>query len=414
MKHEPAPWLRSQRPEPCPPPPDRCAPACDDQLPIFSRVGRGIKGDDITAHVEERDGHIYLVVEQIDGATGEHTILIDRAIDGGYLEYEYNLNPFNDPSTFTLTFHYDHPDHELSWDWTTPAIPYMWHVDPETGEPVATGIIGSGVSSLFLKKTYDEWETPSDDDTPHTLTEASDVQEKLLYPLGWRRSSFNAPNVANPWTVNLSYGIGGDIDAPNLEDISKIIGVDPGFIERIIEERTVPLEITFGDDPVTGDPYNVKNYIDNLDEHIHEDMGFGDILVNDGDADTQTPKRNTIKKWLDWIISRLGFGDLINPGNNVTVKQYIDNGDDSLQDQIDALTAKYDQALADILNKIYSGSGTNTMDPDTGEITWGVASGNKIPIADINIWAGLTEGNASVYANALRSRSLSDNDITFK
>lgn len=408
MKHEPAPWLRSQRPEPCPPPPDRCAPACDDQLPIFSRVGRGIKGDDITAHVEERDGHIYLVVEQIDGATGEHTILIDRAIDGGYLEYEYNLNPFNDPATFTLTFHYDHPKHELNWDWTTPAIPYLWHVDPETGEPQATDIIGSGVSSFFIKKTYDEWATPTDAQTPHTVAEAADIQEKLLYPNGWRRSQFNAPDATDKWTVNLTYGIGGDIDAPNLEDIAKIIGMTPDNIEDLVE-REIPTQ----SDAIPSD-MNVKEYVDALDEHIHEDMGFGDILVNDGDADTQTPKRNTIKKWLDWIISRLGFGDLINPGNNITVKQYIDNGDDSLQDQIDALTAKYDQALADILNKIYSGSGTNIMDPDTGEITWGVASSNKIPIADINIWAGLTEGNASVYSNALRSRSLSDNDITFK
>lgn len=388
------------------------APDCDDQLPVFSRVGRGIKGDSVDVDlVVDEDGHTHLVVDLIDQADGHIIEHHDKIVDGGKLTYGYNLHPFNDPSTFTITFHYEHPseDPDLDWSWTTPEIPYMWSHEG------ADEVVGSGIASLFIRKKGEEWYRTGPDHlipTSHTATEAIPRQEKLIYPEGdtvaENRYYYNAPDPDDPekkWTVNLTYGISTeddptDIDVPSREDLSKIIGISPDNIEDLVNEETTPTD-TFPSG------VNVKEYIDALDDHIHEDMGFDDILVNDGDNDTQTPKRNTIKKWFDWLIDRLGFGDLINPGNNITVKQYID-------DQIDDLDAKYTQALGDILSKIYAGSGTNTMNPDTGAITWGVASANKIPIADLNVFTNTTSPSSSTYDNAIRSRSLSDNDIRFE
>lgn len=375
------------------PPDGPCAPNCDDQLPIISRVGRGLKGDDITAKlVTDEDGHIHLEIYQHDNTDNSWMKIYDAVVDGGRLKYYYNLEPFNDPATFTITWLYDNADPDKSWQWTTPAIPYLWTAK-QAGTLQPDDVVGSGVGSLFIKKTYDEWQDPAE--TPHTEEDTHDMQEKLIYPTGWVRDNFNAPDPTEPWTVNLSYGIGGDIDAPNLEDIAKIIGVDPGFIERIIEERTVPLEVTFGDDPITGDPYNVKNYIDNLDEHIHEDMGFDDILINDGDNDTQTPKRNTIKKWLDWIIGKLGFGDTFNncidgQGNPITVKQYIDAGDDGLKDYID-------NAIGDILDKIVHGNTPHSIGSD-GHINWAA------PVNDQSADPMIPAGNLNLYGADDRSK----------
>lgn len=127
MKDKNAPWLRNPRPEPCPPPDIPPAPCCDDQLPIFARVGRGLKGDSVSAQLTtDADGHIHLEIYEKDEASGEITKVEDEIVDGGRLKYYYNLEPFNDPATFTITWLYDNADEGKSWQWTTPAIPYLW------------------------------------------------------------------------------------------------------------------------------------------------------------------------------------------------------------------------------------------------------------------------------------------------
>lgn len=372
---------------------DHCVPDCDDQLPIISRVGRGLKGDDVTAQlVTDEDGHIHLEIYQTDNASGETTKIYDAIVDGGKLRYYYNLEPFNDPATFTITWVYDNADPEKSWSWTTPAIPYIWTAD-QAGGLQPDDVVGSGVGSIFIRKTSESWELPPA--TPHSEAEANDLQEKLIYPTGWDRDEFNAPNPTDPWSVNLSYGVGGDIDAPNIDDISKIIGVSPDYIRDIVDQKDIPQTGTdFGTDP-SGDPYNVKEYIDLLDEHIHEDMGFGDILINDGDNDTQTPKRNTIKKWFDWLLGKLGFGDTFNTcvdgqGNPITVKQYIDAGDDDLKDYID-------NAIGDILDKIVHGNTPHTMAAD-GHINWAA------PVNDATANPMIPAGNLNLYGADDRSK----------
>ena len=313
---------------------DRCADRCDDQLPLFSRVGRGLRGDGYKVELHEpTECETYLEGMIHDAATGTyHTDWMSENINGGHLLYQYNLRPYSNPQTFTITFQYDRPgreDHE--WSWTTPAIPYIWDVDND-GLADVDGIVGTGVATLFLKKTTDGDWVMTQIPTSHTMAEAADRQEKPLYPEDWLREMFNAPAPGDPWTVNLTYGIGGDIDAPNIEDLARVLGISIQNIRDIIENSPLPTA-TIPDD-------NLKEYIDRRDTedltHIHEDMGFDDILVNDGDADTATPKRNTIKKWIDWIISRLGFGPDIDTGNSDNVKDYIDDSYDNILDHLHA------------------------------------------------------------------------------
>lgn len=108
---------------------ERCAGECDDQLAVFSSVGRGLKGDGYKVRLIEGDsGETFLEGLRQDSATGEYSRdWISDNIDGGKLTYKYNLHPFTSPKTFTITFAYHKTgSDEDDWTWTTPSIPYIW------------------------------------------------------------------------------------------------------------------------------------------------------------------------------------------------------------------------------------------------------------------------------------------------
>ena len=141
---------------------------------------------------------------------------LSENINGGCLSYQYVLRPYTIPQTFTITFIYKRPG-RIEWSWTTPAIPYVWSAS-DTGEPADPDhIVGSGVATVYVKTTdEDSW------------------TEKLLYPEGTGPEDYNTPAAEQPWTVNLEFGIGGDIEVPNLDDIAKIIGVTVEDIKKLV------------------------------------------------------------------------------------------------------------------------------------------------------------------------------------
>lgn len=332
--------------------PDRCAPDCDDQLPVFSRVGRGIKGDSFKVDIAS-DSNCETILEgmSFDEASREWTSeWISENINGGCLSYQYVLRPYTIPQTFTITFIYKRPGRK-EWSWTTPAIPYIWTIDEDgnknPGDPDT--MVGSGVATLFVKTTT-----------------ASDWTEKLVYPDGTDRDDYNAPDPLEPWTVNLTFGIGGDIEVPNLDDIAKIIGISVEDIKKIIQGDSVTINGIQAD--------NVIDYIDKKDDgildHVHDDLGFDD-------------------------------GFLPGDGGGTSVKEYIDG----IKTAVNGDVAYLKNALADILAKIYGGGQLG----EDGHITW--PNTNKIPVADINLFGGTASPTNSTYSDALRSRAISDNDL---
>ena len=355
---------------------DKCADQCDDQLPLFSQVGRGLQGDGYKVQIKE-DGLTKTILEGLiyDPRTGAFsTDWASDNINGGHLFYQYNLRPFTDPQTFTITFKYVRdgkgPDGSNTvWSWTTPAIPYLWSRQPDGSMSDGEDIVGSGVATLYLKKTTEgAWDWRK--------------HEKLVYPDGFTHEDMNTPEPEEGWTVNIQYGIGGDIDAPNIEDLAKILGITVNNIRNIIQNSPEPTA-EIPDD-------NLKEYIDRrdkeIDDHIHEDMGFGDLLINDGNADTHEPKRNTIKKWLDWIIAQLGFGgDINNFGDKgTTIKQYIDQSNEDLEN-------KYKKSMNDLLKVIYGGG---TFNPETGAIT--LNTPGKIAVGNLNVFTNINGNQSTV------------------
>lgn len=259
----------------------RCAPECDDQLAVFSTVGRGLRGDSYKIELRyNENGEMYLEGMQHDAATNTWTTdWISGVIDGGRLTYEYNLNEHSNPQTFTITFRYTYTGHpEREWTWTTPAIPYF-------SQPLEDIVDLSQLAKIL------------------GLTE-EDLQDILDDEQG----------------VIIGDGFTGD----NIKDYidNKPTGISQEDAEDIAETAATAAAAAAASD---------------LSDHIHEDMGFGTLLINDGDTDTKNPKRNTIKKWLDWIISQLGFGTDINNFDSTgatTIKQYIKNLRDYIATQL--------------------------------------------------------------------------------
>lgn len=329
--------------------PDRCAHDCDDQLPLISRIGRGLQGDSCKVEIAS-DSNCETILEgsTFDAASREwKSEWISENINGGCLSYQYVLRPYTIPQTFTITFIYKRPGRE-EWSWTTPAIPYVWSAS-DTGEPEDPDhIVGSGVATLYIKKTTDaEW------------------TEKLVYPADTGPGDYNTPAAEQPWTVNLSFGIGGDVEVPNIDDIAKIIGITVEDIKKLVAGDTITINGI--------DASNIIDYIDKRDDgvldHVHKDLGFNETGHPDSGA----------------------FG------GEDSVKGYIDKGDEDSKTFIE-------NALGDLLDKIYGGGELG----EDGHITW--PNDSKIPVADLNVFSA-SEPSDSTFENSIRSRSMSDDDI---
>lgn len=321
--------------------PDICASDCDDQLPIISGVGRGIQGDTYRVDIADPDttDETHLEGLRKDEATQEwHSEWVSENINGGELKYQYNLRPYTIPRTFTITFMYRRPGRP-EWSWTTPAIPYIWTLDP-AGKPDTDPdhVVGSGVATLFCRTVHDRtWDIARD--------------ERLWYPEGTTRDDFNAPLPEEGWSATVVFGHGGDIDVPDFDDIAKIIGIPKEDIYNILEDHSIHIDGI--------DATDIVDYINKCDrrdrDHFHKDLGFN----SEGHAAS----------------GAFGSSPITGKSYN-TVKQYIDEGDQAMRNAIQA-----------IINKVYGGG---TLNPD-GSISWG--NDKKIPTGNLNVFGGSSKEN---------------------
>lgn len=312
--------------------PDRCADHCDDQLPTFSTVGRGLKGDGFKVKVSDPDTECETHLEGMsyDEATKQwHSDWLSENINGGQLTYQYKLRPFGgNPNHFTITFIYRRPGRK-EWSWTTPSIPYVWNINEDGNITSPDKIVGSGIATIFLRPSATKpW------------------AERLVYPPGTTRADYNAPAQGEAWTSNITFGKGGDVELPNFDELAKILGISVSQIFNILENK--PGQIAGSD--------NIKDYIDDKDkelsDHIHADMGFpGGFLPGDGGA-------TSIKKYID------------------DIKAATDEG-------IASDNARNLKTFTDILNKIFGGG---TINPTTGAITW--PNTDKIAVGNMNLYSG--------------------------
>lgn len=348
-------------------PPDRHADDCDDQLPLISRVGRGLKGD--SARINVTDGRVdtHVVGGWVDETSGEfHTDWISDNINGGELRYQYNLNPFTLPRTFTITFIYtrghEGDDNYTDWSWTSPAIPYIWRTLDEDGNEHEhpDDIIGTGAATVFAKTVHQNWNIKD--------------HERLWYPIDpttgrpFKREYFNAPDPEDPWSVTITFGHGGDVDVPDFDDIAKIIGISKQDVYNILEDHSVTINGI--------DARNLIEYIDKCDrrdrDHFHTDLGFNQ---EGHGANTFGPHPLTKQSYSN-------------------VKAYIDAGDNYLNDLITkpgGINTKIDnlyqliQQLVDLIHGASLTTSTETPPKVSGTKKITLPSGRKIATGNINV-----------------------------
>ena len=324
------------------------APNCDDQIPGFSLMGRGPQGDSTLISMLEGRVDSHILMELFDGVTGEKkSEWISDNVNGGELRYQYNLNPHTIPRTFTITFVYTRghkgDKNYANWSWTTPAIPYIWRLDNEDGSvsEQPDHIIGTGVATLFVKTMHSDWD------------------ERLNYPIDpvtgqpYDRDYFNAPGPDGNWASTITFGIGGDIEVPDIDDIARILGITKEDIKNLIKAP----DNTFTVNGITAK--NIIDYINKCDDrdfnHLHADLGFGHTGRGEH-GKTFGPSPITGEKY-----------------NNV--KEYIDAADKALKKKIDDAMSGIKQNIA---NLIYGA----TVDED-GNIV--IPDGTMIPTGNINV-----------------------------
>lgn len=297
-------------------PPDHGSSDCDDQLPLISRVGRGIKGDSYRVAVgTDSTNETYLNGMYYDNASKTwHTDWVSENINGGELKYQYNLRPGTIPRTFTITFKYIRPGRDDAWVWTTPAIPYIWSVDP-AGKPDEDPdhIVGTGVATLFISNDSNNW------------------TEKLIYPNGWTRKDFNAPNQGEAWTVNLDFGPNG-LDFVDFDELAKILGIPKTQLRDIINKYNQG-GITLGG---IGSSDNLVDFIKDQDSgllsHFHKDLGFATPISTPGHTG-----------------NAFGTSPITNASYS-NVKAYIDAADNALSGNINDLASDLSDLEGDLNN----------------------------------------------------------------
>lgn len=169
--------------------------SCDGQQVLMGSVGRGPSGKSFKVEIEQDT----IDTTQLSGSIYDPTTKawnqdwITENINGGHLTCQYIVTDNTTPPTFRLRFVYSRPGHD-EWSVLTHPVPYI----PE-GSDQAT----AAVSNVFVRS-----------DT------SGAYQGLIVYPEG---AAFES-HAGDPWTVNLTFGIGGNVELPNLTNLSKILG----------------------------------------------------------------------------------------------------------------------------------------------------------------------------------------------
>jgi len=240
--------------------------SCDDFYPIFAPMGRGPSGNAYRVEIaSDTESATYLEGMEYDADTGTWTRdWLSENINGGRILYNYNINLFNSPPTWTFTMTYRR-EGRTEWSVTSYPIPIMLDYNAD-GIPDLRGNIGSGVADLWIRA--------SDNEPWH---------ECLHYPPATTGADFNAPAAGDPWSATITFGADGDVKVVNYYDMSTILGISYDDLINWITNNVLPPEL--------GDYDNIINLIngliDELRDKVYEDLGdFPQPWKSDGGTTT--------------------------------------------------------------------------------------------------------------------------------
>lgn len=296
----------------------------DDQIPVFSKVGRGLRGDSAKLElVEDGDLSTYVKGLTYDAATGAwSTDWISQNINAGRMSMHYTFFNDDNPKTFTMTFKLDRPGRD-EWTWTTPRIPYVWDdLDPS--------MVSFGSSQgLFVRDIKNQ--------------AANSWIDKMILPLKhpeiegsterYTRDELGLPPIGEPYTNPLTWGVmptgsGSAVhgDIPVLSDVqeAQLIGITEAALHDLLRkspELMSKLAYTLPDpydDEISGDT------ILQLFTNVFDDV-YGRLGRIEAEADDTSLYVKTYSDIFLVLVDRNSFDtsaeNLMLPSNG-----YIDSG----------------------------------------------------------------------------------------
>jgi len=197
----------------------------------------------------------------------------------------------------------------------------LWDVD-DNDSPNIDQVIGSGIANLFVREGVTApWVDMERRGDPVSLPEFENNSGRWGQ-LNWPRSTagpwrHNAPNPNEIWAATITFGWGGDVELPNLDDLAHILGTRRPNLENLLSNR--PTIITPDGDREdgwvdgNGNMLNIGQRFRTLDDHIHFDMGFGRRLLGcpESNSGTSWPATRTLRGL------SAGVPDVVWPTNGV-------------------------------------------------------------------------------------------------
>jgi len=247
------------------PPRDHGVPMAEDQLPLYSRVGRGPKGDSYKVRIaSDSESATYLEgLARVNGSNVWTRDWLSENINGGKLSYTLVTNGDADNPEFQITFDYRR-DGRTEWTLTTPPIPYDGSGSGEW--PDVAELIDAALEHVHIDMGFGD-NLKGDDPNGYTIKEYIDgLGDDLL-------THFHT-DLGFPANVMVMAGDGGTVE-PNTvyEYIQSVVG---DILEHLHLDLGWEAEVFEGDGNET-DPNSVKDFLEAaIADHDHD---LGDITT---------------------------------------------------------------------------------------------------------------------------------------
>lgn len=223
-------------------PPEILADLCDGQLPVFSTMGRGIKGDSArVVMLSDSDEETVIKGVSYDEESGEtKDEWVSGNLNAGKVALSCQMNPHASPKTFNITLRLIRPGRE-EWSWTSPNIPYMAASGQDTP--------GSNIAALYAKNKR-----------------TGQVSQDLgKHPEGWTPEQLNIPAPNTPFSANVEFGMKGDVDCPTTLEASAILGISTDDLGSMAA-RQPPANLKFA--PQSGGSAGVELHPETFKEYV--------------------------------------------------------------------------------------------------------------------------------------------------
>ena len=101
----------------------------------------------------------------------------------------------------------------------------------------------------------------------------------------------------SPWRgdILLAFGIGGDVEVPNIDDFAKVLGITVDDIKKIINGSSITINGQVAKNLIDYIDKQDDNHLKDALDHLHADLGFNQT----GHGQNAFGGQSTVKAYID-------------------------------------------------------------------------------------------------------------------